>query len=414
MRHGRRSWSCCSTSSPVPPRSMDDRGHVDAVRYPAFAELERDRDVVSQRVRPCHDLHRARPVPAILDLQTTRHWTRCPIALRPPRQHLHAARRVAHPDERLGGGHCCVPARTVRGRSHRRPLWRPHGDRWPADLALVWLHMVAPTGIPEPPAAVGIGDVGQLRAPSCLATSPRTASGASTTGSRQIAPGARPQLSLKHTLSPAALRRGSSCPTGRLYRRPPDEPIPGLSQLSFRDPDQVASLYQRHLLQLGFADHELGGAPPSPGAREGLLDESLIVVTADHGVAFDVGRADRRRITRDNAAQIAPVPLFVKAPGAAGGRDRQRLRRDRRHPSHDRRCAGHAAAGPDGRDVRVRPGGPPASAHDPHPRTRLAQAAALRRRRVGASQGRGARAEAAPLRRRKGWAAPPVPHRPEP
>ena len=43
------------------------------------------------------------------------------------------------------------------------------------------------------------------------------------------------------------------------------------------------------------------------------------MVTADHGIAFDVGRYDRRRITRANAAQIGAIPLFVKAPGQRRG-----------------------------------------------------------------------------------------------
>jgi hypothetical protein len=40
----------------------------------------------------------------------------------------------------------------------------------------------------------------------------------------------------------------------------------------------------------------------------------LIVVAADHGVAFPKAR-ERRRLRRANAAEIAPVPLLVKAPG---------------------------------------------------------------------------------------------------
>jgi hypothetical protein len=52
----------------------------------------------------------------------------------------------------------------------------------------------------------------------------------------------------------------------------------------------------------------------------GLLEESLIVVTADHGYAFEVGVPDRRLLTDSNIDEIAPVPLFVKAPGQRVGR----------------------------------------------------------------------------------------------
>jgi hypothetical protein len=42
-------------------------------------------------------------------------------------------------------------------------------------------------------------------------------------------------------------------------------------------------------------------------------------VAADHGVAFPQAR-ERRRLTRKNAAEIAPVPLLIKAPGQKRGR----------------------------------------------------------------------------------------------
>ncbi|MGH2805282.1 MAG: sulfatase-like hydrolase/transferase, partial [Thermoleophilaceae bacterium] len=54
--------------------------------------------------------------------------------------------------------------------------------------------------------------------------------------------------------------------------------------------------------------------------EEGLWDDALIVVAADHGVAFPLGRPERRRLRRDTAAAIAPVPLLVKAPGQRRGR----------------------------------------------------------------------------------------------
>ena len=128
---------------------------------------------------------------------------------------------------------------------------------------------------------------------------------------REITPGVRPQLSLKHTLLPHV--PWQFLPDAKLYKGGGD-PIPGLSNESYNDATQVESLYQRHLLQLGFADRELGELLRHL-KREGLFDKSLIVVTADHGVAFNMGERDRRTITRANAEQIASIPLFVKAPG---------------------------------------------------------------------------------------------------
>ena len=70
---------------------------------------------------------------------------------------------------------------------------------------------------------------------------------------------------------------------------------------------------QRHLLQVGFVDRLLGRLV----ARledEGLYDDALVIVTADHGVSFRPG--DRRRgVTPTNLGDIASVPLLVKLPG---------------------------------------------------------------------------------------------------
>jgi len=37
----------------------------------------------------------------------------------------------------------------------------------------------------------------------------------------------------------------------------------------------------------------------------------MIIATADHGFAFEVGGKDRRKVTRSNVDEIAPVPLFI-------------------------------------------------------------------------------------------------------
>ena len=50
------------------------------------------------------------------------------------------------------------------------------------------------------------------------------------------------------------------------------------------------------------------------------MRRALLVVTADHGMGFDVGVLDRRGISEQNIDEVAPVPLFVKAPGQLRGR----------------------------------------------------------------------------------------------
>ena len=80
----------------------------------------------------------------------------------------------------------------------------------------------------------------------------------------------------------------------------------------------VTREYQRHLLQVQFADRLLGGLLQRLRAV-GLHDDALIVVTADHGASLRPG-VPFRAPTADTFAEIAAVPLIVKRPGQRDGR----------------------------------------------------------------------------------------------
>ena len=72
---------------------------------------------------------------------------------------------------------------------------------------------------------------------------------------------------------------------------------------------------QSHLLQLAYTDRLLGEVIDRL-QRRGMWEESLVVVTADHGESFVPG-SQGRRVSDDveTHAQIAWVPMFVKEPG---------------------------------------------------------------------------------------------------
>ena len=134
----------------------------------------------------------------------------------------------------------------------------------------------------------------------------------------RIRPGGRPALYVKHTLLPHAPYM--YLPSGRRTRNGVRDPIPGMnSPLGFGDPFLTRHNEQRFLLQAGFIDHELGRLIRRL-RRQRMFDRSLIVVTADHGVSFEPGVRDRRLVTRGNVDEVAPVPLFVKAPRQRRGR----------------------------------------------------------------------------------------------
>ena len=88
---------------------------------------------------------------------------------------------------------------------------------------------------------------------------------------------------------------------------------------SFADADLSQHNHIRHLLQVGYTDHELGRLLARL-RRTGLLRRSLVVVVADHGYSYDIGVPSRRFVTDSNVDEVAPVPLFIKAPGQMHGR----------------------------------------------------------------------------------------------
>ncbi len=79
----------------------------------------------------------------------------------------------------------------------------------------------------------------------------------------------------------------------------------------------VARNYQRHLLQVRYADTLLGQVLDRM-RTVGLYDDALLVVTADHGATFRPGFPFRRP-RAESFVDIVSVPLFVKVPNQQTG-----------------------------------------------------------------------------------------------
>jgi hypothetical protein len=84
------------------------------------------------------------------------------------------------------------------------------------------------------------------------------------------------------------------------------------------DPWPVTLAYTQHLMQVEFVD-ALVARMLDRLKTEGLLERALIVVTSDHGVSFRPGRPFKGLHT-ETIADMAAVPLFIKAPGQTVGR----------------------------------------------------------------------------------------------
>ena len=84
------------------------------------------------------------------------------------------------------------------------------------------------------------------------------------------------------------------------------------------DPPTVLRNQYRYRQQVGYVDRFIGRLLDRM-AETGIIDECLLIVTADHGTSFRPGHS-RRIPDADNLPDILSVPLFIKLPGQTDGR----------------------------------------------------------------------------------------------
>jgi hypothetical protein len=114
-------------------------------------------------------------------------------------------------------------------------------------------------------------------------------------------------------------------PSGTQYDFPARDPgLDVFVSARWGDSPRPAELgRQRHLLQAQYVDHLLGRVVRRL-ERLGTYDDSLVVVAADHGVAFTAGQEPRPGIGSDQFPeetyeQVMWAPLIIKAPGQRAG-----------------------------------------------------------------------------------------------
>ncbi len=130
---------------------------------------------------------------------------------------------------------------------------------------------------------------------------------------RSIRATRRPTFWMKHALLPHG--PWVYMPSGRLSRPEGPELLPGMQTIpGFYDTYLRHHNEQRQLLQLGFADRMLGRVIARLKSQ-GIYDDTLVVVTADHGFAWKVGVETRRSVSLSNVDELGSVPLIVKRPG---------------------------------------------------------------------------------------------------
>jgi hypothetical protein len=302
---------------------LDERGEIDAVRYPAFAELARK----ATFYRNASTVHAAtsHAVPAILTGRLP-DPTKLPI-LADHSQNLFTL---------LAGSYDVNAFETLTILSER-----PADERSLAgatslvrDLVYLYLHALLPgawtLSLPavtetwrdfaeDPGGAVGGRDAIKTRQ-DVWAELARTRSHETSPGLpgwrraqfaefvASIGPRDRPSVHFLHILLPHIPYR--YLPSGRIYF---EQSQFGSRTNAWEDEWWVIQHYQQHLLQVGFADTLLGTLLAR--LREvGLYDRALIVVTSDHGVSFWPGESHRFPWRSSHAEDVLSIPLLIKSP----------------------------------------------------------------------------------------------------
>ena len=397
---------------------LDERRRIDADRYPAFARLARE----GTWFRNAYSIYdsTSKAIPAIMDGNLPEEGT-----LPTSSDHPNSLFTLLANSHEMN---VSEEATTVcpRDLCDDARLDESYGSRLGSlseDLGLVWLHVVSPPDIEAdlPSVSDTWGDFGGDQPAGGGAVEgddDRPDTKDNLMGNRRagfegwidsVRDTRRPALNFKHVLLPHV--PWEYVPSGLQYRRTVNEAIPSLSNQSYEDQGQLDQLYLRHLLQLRFTDAELGKLLERL-EDQGIYDEALIVVAADHGVAFDLGERDRRQANERNVHDISPVPLFIKAPRQKNGAiDDSYVETIDILPTIAEILGVEPTEEPDGRSVAERRR-PQARRHaDAQARpVRLHQA---RRRGVRAPQGRAARAQDRAVRHGLGGRRPHVPLRPQ-
>jgi hypothetical protein len=289
---------------------LDARGRIDAARYPAFATLARRS--TWYRNATSIEWFTTRAVPAILTGRS------------PPEDALPTARDQPQNLFTLFGGELELNVSETSTRLCPEtlcpggPLDQPLGERMDelvSDLSLVSAHLLLPESLRDrlPPvdqtfghfAGEELGEVEEGGPGLDISDEAPGASFLSWAASIEAAPGT---LNFHHSKLPHS--PFNRLPSGVAYPEPSVDLLP---ERWSEDRSPAQQVLQQHLLQAGYADRLLGRLIAR--LRElGIWDQSLVAVTADHGISFEPGTPSRKP-SPTNVADIAGVPLFVKAPG---------------------------------------------------------------------------------------------------
>ena len=199
-----------------------------------------------------------------------------------------------------------------------------------SDLSVVSAHVLLPdayrTGIPPVDQTFGDFAAGDLDAPSQLEAELNPA----LEGGRPAGRSARDARLHRRDRRPSRRRSTSSTSSSRTCPGSTSRTAPGIRRAIPRCRPSRAST-ARGRRSAGSSSTRGSATCCRPGTwtgssaisstrlrRIGVFDRALVVVAADHGIAFVPG-VERREVQPTTVDQLAGVPLFVKAPGQRRG-----------------------------------------------------------------------------------------------
>jgi hypothetical protein len=309
---------------------LDRNGEIDAVRYPNIAELAAGSTWFRNATTVSYSTTQA--VPAILT-GSNPEGAGPPVFASHPRN-IFTLLGADYEMNVLETYTSLCPDAVCQGED-RTEVSGAEGASLYEDAGVVYLHLLAPPRLEERLPPIGQqwmdfgrqeDEVGELL-DQALAEEPEQrpqAEGryhdaqtrAYTEFLTRIGPAGAPSLNFAHVWLPHApwwyLPSGRQASVGGTPAPGRDDPTD-----TWREPSLTLQAYQRHLLQVGFADRLVGDLLDRL-RRTGAYEESLVVVTADHGVSFRPGES-QRGASQATLQDIAFVPLFVKEPGQTEG-----------------------------------------------------------------------------------------------
>ncbi len=288
-------------------------GSINAARFPGFAALAAESTWYRDTLATSNFTHEA--VPAILASAAAGGSSR-PFLYDHPRNIFTLFDGVLdvegiEPVTELCPEHLCADDSS----SNTGFSWKRFAG-FVGDARLVYLHRTMPSFVRDRLPSIdgawgGFGGVADdfLDA---LERGPLAQSDAIVEAARSVASSTDPVVRVVHAMLPHY--PWVLTPDERLMERSPD--------VSLRNPDDedgVRDNYQAALYQLAAADAAVARATAELKAA-GRWEDTLVIVTADHGISFVAGQEQRKTEFEDEErdADIYRVPLFVKYPGGGG------------------------------------------------------------------------------------------------